>query len=112
MTLSGVGDVTVTDATDRTTFLAYGLNGRFEQVRDGDGRIVDMTNCSCGHVTQIVGPGGEKYTYSYDASGNLTGIRDLLRQDTTFTYDPLLQPADLRDKGGTKGQSSDPLGSS
>jgi uncharacterized protein RhaS with RHS repeats len=100
LTLSGVGDVTVTDATDRTTFLAYGLNGRFEQVRDGDGRIVDMTNCSCGHVTQIVGPGGEKYTYSYDASGNLT-------------YDPLLQPADLRDKGQrTKGQSSDPLGSS
>jgi RHS repeat-associated protein len=83
------GGVTVTDATDRVTYLAYGLNGRLEQVRDGEGRTVDLTNCSCGQVTQIVGPGGEKYAYTHDANGNLTAVVDPLRQTTTFTYEPL-----------------------
>ena len=39
-------------------------------------------------LTQIVGPGGEKYHYSYDANGNLTAIRDPLGHHDTFTYDP------------------------
>ena len=39
-------------------------------------------------LTQLVGPSGEKYGYSYDTHGNLTGVRDPLRQTTTFTYDP------------------------
>jgi len=78
----------VTDATNRNTFLAYGLNGRLEQVRDGEGRTVDFVNCSCGHVTQITGPGGEKYGYSYDVRGNLIAIADPLGHTTGFTYDP------------------------
>jgi len=61
----------VTDATNRNTFLAYGLNGRLEQVRDGEGRTVDFVKLLLRHVTQITGPGGEKYGYSYDVRGNL-----------------------------------------
>src|SRR5262249_4003442 len=73
------GGVTVTDATDRTTFLAYGLGGQLEQVRDGAGRVVDLTN-GMGMLMQLVGPSGEKYAYSYDANSNLTSLRDPLRQ--------------------------------
>jgi len=87
-TFDAAGGVTVTDATDRNTFLAYGLNGRLELVRDGEGRTVDFVNCSCGHVTQITGPGGEKYGYSYDVRGNLIAITDPLGHTTGFTYDP------------------------
>ncbi|MFO0957423.1 MAG: RHS repeat-associated core domain-containing protein [Isosphaeraceae bacterium] len=95
------GGVTVTDATGRTTRLYYGLNGRLEQVRDGDGRIVDFVNCSCGHLRELLGPSGERYNYDYDDQGNLTGIRDPLRQNVTFTYDPTFnQVASVTDARG------------
>ncbi|MFN0052859.1 MAG: hypothetical protein ACKV0T_11760 [Planctomycetales bacterium] len=81
------GQVTVTDGTGRPMHLAYGLNGRLEQVRDADGRTVDFVNCDCGHVTQITGPEGERYNYTYDANGNLTAVQDPLRKTTTFHYD-------------------------
>jgi RHS repeat-associated protein len=101
------GGVTVTDATGRTTFLAYGLNGHLEQVRDGDGRIVDFVNCDCGHLQAPIGPSGERYDYSYDTRGNLTGIRDPLRQNVTFTYDStfnqITSVTDARGNGMTYG---------
>src|SRR5262249_48667721 len=37
--------------------------------------------------SQLVGPRGEKYSYSYDSHGNLTGVRDPMAQTTSFTYD-------------------------
>jgi RHS repeat-associated protein len=104
------GGVTVTDATGRTTFLAYGLNGLLEQVRDGDGRIVDLQNCQCGHLQQLIGPSGERYDYSYDSRGNLTGIRDPMRQTTSFTYDPtfnqITSVTDARGNGMNYGYDS------
>ncbi|MEX2137833.1 MAG: DUF6531 domain-containing protein, partial [Pirellulales bacterium] len=81
------GGVTIADATSRKTFLAYGLNGRLEQVRDGDGRTVNFDNCDCGHLRALIGPSGERYNYDYDTRGNLTGIRDPLRHDVAFEYD-------------------------
>ena len=81
------GGVTVTDATSRSTHLAYGLGGQIAQVRDAQGRIVNFAfdkNLQC---TQVVGPSGEKYKYTYDSQGNVTGVTDPMRQGTSFRYD-------------------------
>ena len=37
-------------------------------------------------MTQVIGPGGITYTYTYDANGNLTSETDPLGLTTTFTY--------------------------
>ena len=73
--------MTVTDATGRKTLLAYGLDGQLAQVRDGDGRHRRTSSYDTQlQLTQLVGPSGETYRYTYDANGNLTGIHDPLRQ--------------------------------
>ena len=81
------GGVTVTDATGVTTSISYGLDGQIAQVRDAEGRIVNLAYDSMTLPAQLVGPGGEKYSYTYDTHGNLVGIRDPLQQSTAFTYD-------------------------
>jgi YD repeat-containing protein len=85
------GGVIVTDATGRQTFLEYGLNGQIAQVRDGDGRVVNFAFDSQSALSQLVGPSGEKYGYSYDMRGNLVGVRDPLRQATQFSYETSFQ---------------------
>jgi RHS repeat-associated protein len=82
------GRVTVTDAAGNVTTLLYGADGQIAQVRDGQGRIVNLGYNSALMPSQLVGPSGEKYSYSYDTHGNLTGVRDPLGQTTSFTYDP------------------------
>src|SRR5262249_21842096 len=72
------GGVIVTDATGRQTVLSYGLGGQLAQVRDADGRIVNLGNNASLQLTQLLGPAGEKYAYSYDSHGNLTSVRDPL----------------------------------
>ena len=73
-------------ATSRSCFTA--LDGQIAQVRDGQGRIVNLGYNSMLVPSQLVGPSGEKYSYSYDTRGNLIGVRDPLGQTTSFTYDP------------------------
>ncbi len=97
----GAGNVTVTDATAHQTFLGYGLGGHVAQVRDGAGRVVNLGIDSRFLLNQLVGPSGEKYGYSYDAQGNLIGVRDPNHQATTFSYDPSFnQLAGLTDARG------------
>jgi YD repeat-containing protein len=82
------GTITVTDATDRTTQLLYGLRGQLAQVRDGEGRVVNFGYDEISRLTQLRGPGGERYSYGYDDLGNLTRLEDPLRQPSDFTYEP------------------------
>jgi RHS repeat-associated protein len=81
------GGVTVTDATSRVTRLNFGLGGQLAQVRDGAGRIVEFGYDGQFQFTSLTGPGGERYRYSYDNRGNLTGIRDALNLETGFDYE-------------------------
>ena len=95
------GTVTVTDATGRATQLLYGLGGQLAQVRDGEGRIVNFTYDDLAQLTQLLGPGGERYRYGYDGGGNLSGIEDPLRQVNNFTYEPSFNRlAQVRDARG------------
>lgn len=81
------GGVKVTDATGKATLLNFGLGGQLVQMRDGAGRIVNLGIDGKFQLSQLSGPGGEQYHYSYDARGNVTGIRDALNLQSSFTYD-------------------------
>jgi YD repeat-containing protein len=85
------GRVVVTDASGRETTLFFGLGGQLAQVRDGDGRIVDFGYDGRYQFSSLTGPGGERYRYTYDPTGNLTGIRDALNLETSFSYEPTHQ---------------------
>ncbi len=87
-TYDTAGGVTITDATGRTTYLGYGVDGQIAQVRDGDGNVLNLDYNTQSLLDQLVGPIGEKYGYSYDSDGNLTGVRNPLGQTTSFTSDP------------------------
>ena len=80
------GTVTVQDATGRSTILKYGLGGQLAQVRDGEGRLVNFGYGDTFQLSQLLGPGGERYRYTYGANGNLTDIEDPLRQVNSFAY--------------------------
>ncbi len=82
----GEGEVTVTDASGRSTTLYFGLGGQLAQVRDGDGRIVSFDYDDDFQLAKLLGPGGERYRYAYDAFGNLTETRDALNRQTQFSY--------------------------
>jgi RHS repeat-associated protein len=106
-TYDNAGRVTVTDATGRLTYLAFGLSGQLAQVRDGQGRLVNFAYNPAFQFAQLVGPSGENYRYSYDHNGNLTGIENPLRQTDTFTYDPSFnQLASVTDARGNGMQYS------
>ena len=90
------GGVTVTDATGARRRSSYGLNGQIAQVRDGEGRIVNLGYNSIDDASQLVGPSGEKYCYSYDAHGNLIGVRDPLQQIDHVHLRRDVQPDHLR----------------
>ncbi len=81
------GGVKVVDGTGRDTLLNFGLGGQLAQVRDADGRIVEFGYDAKFQFSQLGGPGGEQYDYAYDATGNLTGIRDALNLQTSFSYE-------------------------
>ncbi|WP_145234608.1 putative Ig domain-containing protein [Urbifossiella limnaea] len=81
------GRVRVTDASGRVTTLNFGLGGQLVQVRDGDGRVVSFGYDTKAQFSDLTGPGGERYRYAHDAAGNLTGVRDALNLETTFTYE-------------------------
>jgi RHS repeat-associated protein len=72
----------ITDASGRKIFLAHDVNGRVTQVTD--------PNTSPARTLQ----------YTYDASGNQTGLTDSLGNHTTYSYDA----------GHRLKQSVDPLG--
>jgi YD repeat-containing protein len=82
------GGVTVTDSTGRQMVMDFGLGGQVAQVRDGQGRLVNLGYDSSFQVTQVVGPDGARYQCSFDSHGNLVGISNPLRQKTAFAYDP------------------------
>ncbi len=82
------GEVTVTDATNRPTKLFFGVGGQLAQVRDAAGRVVGFGYDSQFQFSGLGGPGGEQYRYAYDSRGNLTGIRDALNLETSFSYEP------------------------
>lgn len=90
-TYDTAGGVTVTDATGRQSFQGYGLGGQVAQVRDGNGSVVALKYDSSYQLTQVLGASSEKYSYSYDANGNLVAIQDPLRQLTTFGYESSFQ---------------------
>ena len=97
------GGVLVTDASNRVTHLNFGLGGQLAEVRDGAGRIVSFGYDSQFQFDALGGPGGEQYDYTYDDNGNLTGIRDALNLEATFTYEETFNQldsfTDARDNG-------------
>jgi len=85
------GTVTVTNAAGVATLLRRGLTGQWSQVAEAaTSSTLRMTYDDAGLPTQLRGPQGEIYHYSYDASGNVTGVVDPLHGSTEFTYDPQL----------------------
>jgi RHS repeat-associated protein len=84
------GTVTVVDATSRTNVISYGLGAQIAQVRDGAGRIVTFSYDGTNQLTQLLGPSGEQYRYSYGANGKLMAVQDPLRHSSSFAFDPVL----------------------
>jgi len=66
--------------------LDYDASGRIDQIRDGSGRIIDLTY-SGDLLQSIVDPANRTVaTYAYDASERLTTITYADSEQTTFTY--------------------------
>ncbi len=67
------GTVTITDADGATTTTMSNELGQVGQRQDELGRVVRYGFDAVGNLTQAIGPGGLKSTFSYDARGNPTG---------------------------------------
>ena len=97
------GAVTIIDATDRQTVLYFGLGGQLARVHDGQDNVLGMGYDADYQLTNLTGPSGQQYRYSYDARGNVTDIEDPVRNSTTFSYDApfdnLASFTDARDNG-------------
>jgi RHS repeat-associated protein len=98
------GTVTVTNAQGVATVLRRGLTGQWTQVADAATGSTLRTNYNAaGFPTQLRGPLGEAYHYTYDARGNVTGVTDPLHGTTGFTYnaafDTLASVTDARGNG-------------
>ena len=92
---AGVGAVSVTDATGVETILRRGLSGQWSQVAStAANSTLRVTYDETGLPTQLTGPEGQLYRYTYDEDGNVTGVVDPLFGETTFTYETALDRLD------------------
>ena len=81
------GTVAVTNAEGVASELRRGVTGQWSRVAEAcTGNALRMTYDDAGQPTQVRGPQGEMYHYTYDASGNVTGLVDPLLGETAFSY--------------------------
>jgi RHS repeat-associated protein len=83
----------VTDALNRTTILAYDLNGNLISTTHMAGTPAQASTTFTydpvfNAVTSITDPLNHTTQFVYDPTGNLTSLTDPLNHQTTFTYDP------------------------
>jgi RHS repeat-associated protein len=79
------GGVTFTDASGSSTIL-FNQFGQPAVVTDALGHSTGATYDASGNLTGIKLPGGLTYVYAYDAQGNVTQMTDPLGQKTDFNY--------------------------
>ncbi|MDB5307932.1 MAG: repeat-associated core domain protein [Gemmataceae bacterium] len=111
LTYPSPGGVTFTDASGAGTVL-YNQFGQPAVVTDAQGRSTTSTYDASGNLTGIKLPGGLTYAYGYDTRGNLTRLTDPLGQATDFTYSrDLNQLTGYRDaKSNSTGYAHDAQG--
>ncbi|WP_262850887.1 RHS repeat domain-containing protein [Mumia quercus] len=76
---------TVTDVRGNTTEL-FQYKGT---VASGDADITTYSYTYAGELSEVVAPGGARWTYDYDVRGNTSEVDDPDRGRTVFTYDSL-----------------------
>jgi len=65
------------------------------------GKSVAFTRDGQGRITQIADPSGAFLSYSYSASGDLSGVTDRSQNTTTFSYDNNHYLLNIKDPTGT-----------
>ena len=80
---------TVTDWNSRTTTYSYDSNGRLVKTERPDGTVETRTYDKAGNLTRILDKCGStvvnQQEYTYDASGNITEVKQLYDGDLDFT---------------------------
>ncbi len=79
----------VTDWNRRTTTYGYDKNGRLIETKRPNGTVEKREYDKAGHLTLILDMSGDKVVnrqeYSYDASGNITSVKQLYNGEAKFT---------------------------
>ncbi len=79
----------VTDWNGRTTTYGYDKNGRLIETKRPNGTIEKREYDKAGQLTLILDMSGDKVVnrqeYSYDASGNITSVKQLYNGEANFT---------------------------
>ena len=79
----------VTDCNGRTTTYGYDKNGRLIETKRANGTVEKREYDKSGQLTLILDMSGDKVVnrqeYSYDASGNITSVKQLYNGETNFT---------------------------
>ncbi len=79
----------VTDWNGRTTTYGYDKNGRLIETKRPNGTIEKREYDKAGQLTLILDVSGDKVVnrqeYSYDASGNITSVKQLYNGEAKFT---------------------------
>ncbi|MFO7907411.1 MAG: RHS repeat-associated core domain-containing protein, partial [Pirellulaceae bacterium] len=91
-----VGEVRAVNALGVETVMRRGLNGQWSQVSNPVAQsTLRMTHNDTGLPTDVTGPQGELYRYSYDAHDNVTAVTDPMHGETGFSYEPDLNRLDV-----------------
>ncbi len=83
-----VGTVTVTDNSEQSTSIRFGIGGEVLEIRYPDGARVTNASDNNSLMSQITGPKGKSVSIAYDTNGNPVGMKNPLNQLVRMSFDP------------------------